>query len=429
MHKIKSIIPGSVAHQLEIETGDELVKINGQNISDVLDYRFLIHDEEILLEIKKQNGDIWELDIEKDEAEDIGLVFEQDLMDNIRTCSNNCIFCFMHQLPKGLRKTLYIKDDDPRLSFLSGNYITLTNLDDKEARRIARYHLSPLHISVHAANLDLRRKILRNKKPDKLFEYLKLFKAAGITMHFQIVLCKGINDGAYLDETISALLEFNTGSLAVVPVGITKYRDGLYPLEPFNSEEAAAVTEQVNKWQEKAKIKMGTRFVFCADEWYINAGLSLPGYDYYEDFPQLENGVGMCALFEKEFNDGLKSGPGEYKSACTGIVTGTSAAAFINRLVGKVDPEIKVYPVCNDFFGSTVTTGGLLTGSDVINQVKPKATADKCKRIFLPGNMFRSGTDLTLDDVSLDEISGALGMAAVIGATNGEAFLKQLYYP
>ena len=398
-HEIKEILPGSIAQELEIEPGDRLLSINNKSIADVLDYRFMTYEEELTLEVEKPDGEIWELEIEKDESEDIGLVFESGLMDEMRICRNRCIFCFMDQLPKDMRKSLYLKDDDIRLSFLSGNYVTLTNLSEGEADRIARYHLSPLHISVHAADSGLRRKMLNNADAGRLFEHLRIFKDAGITMHFQIVLCKGINDGAALDATIGALFDLGSGagSISVVPAGLTKHREGLYPLEPFSREDAAAVIGQVERWNAQ---------VYCADEWYIRAGLTMPAYGYYGDFPQLENGVGMCAMFERECSTGQRIRPVGF-----GIVTGEAAQGLIRKIFGSE----RVYVVRNDFFGHTITVSGLLTGRDIVAQVGEKARQDGCAGLVLPENMFRAGTEIALDDMTRGEIEGNLGVPVRVG--------------
>ena len=401
MHKIKLVEPYGIAQEMGVEPGDILLTINGQKISDVLDYRFMIQEEDLIIEVEKQSGEIWELEIEKDEESDIGLIFESDLMDDVRTCRNKCIFCFMDQLPKGMRPSLYVKDDDPRLSFLSGNYVTLTNLSETEANRLAHYHLSPLHISVHATDPHLRRKMLNNRKAGDLFTYINKFSAVGIVMHFQIVLCKNINDGAALDDTIGALLPVGD-SLSVVPAGLTKYRDNLTHLEPFTQEDAIEVIEQVEKWrlgnsQKKAR-------VYCADEWYIKAKLPMPPYEYYDDFPQLENGVGMWASFAREFEEKFLPG--------TAIVTGQAAKALMENYGKKYSSN--VYDVKNDFFGHTITVSGLLTGHDIVTQVKDRARRDKCTGLYLPKNMFRAGTDCTLDDMTIEEIEREIGLPIYI---------------
>ena len=420
MHIIKDVEPGSIADQLEIEPRDVLLTINGQKITDVLDYRFMIQDEALLIEIEKPNGEIWELDIEKEESDDIGLTFESGLMDQAKSCHNSCIFCFVDQLPKAMRKSLYFKDDDIRLSFLTGNYATLTNIDLIEAERIAHYHLSPLHISIHASDPAIRRKMLNNSKSDNLFDYLRIFNNAGISMHFQIVLCKGINDGLTLDETIGTLLNIVPGasSLSVVPVGITKFRENLYPLEVFSQKDAEKVINQVGKWQTHAQKLRGTSFVYCADEWYIKANLPMPPYEHYEGFPQLENGVGMWALFEWDFKRGLikqkiEQNLKQIDEGTIGLVTGVAAKGLIEKLTTHISRKVKVYTVKNDFFGHNVTTSGLLTGHDIIKQVKEKAHQDGCKLLFLPPNMFKTESpfiEYTLDDMCREDLEQNLGI-------------------
>ena len=526
MHLIKDVEDDSIAQEMGIEPGDMLLSINGQQVADALDYRFMIQEEELLLEIeKKLNNEIWELSIEKDAFYDLGLIFETDLMDKVRNCRNRCLFCFVDQLPKGMRSSLYFKDDDPRLSFLSGNYVTLTNLTANEAQRIADYHLSPLHISVHAADPALRSSMLKNPESGRLFEHLQLFRDAGITMHFQVVLCKGINDGPALDDTIAALMEIGlksdkadesdesdkadkadksdeldksdedesdlkVSSLSVVPVGLTKFRDGLHTIEPFSQKDAEIVIRQVEKWQIHSRKKYGTSFVFCADEWYIKAKITMPAYDQYEGFPQLENGVGMWSLFEREYiqekrlkkeidrilksESGAKSGAESDMESCMefgmescmesgtdkssasalalGIVTGQAAFGLMqklrtevyskiysricsricsginSRICSKINSRIyskinsgiysktnsgfhpKIYPITNNFFGPTVTVSGLLTGRDIIDQIGKKAQQDGCKGLLLPRNMFRAGTETTLDDMTLSDIEKKLGL-------------------
>jgi len=420
-----------IAHEMGVEPGDMLISLQGQKIQDVLDYRFMVAEESLLMEIQKPDGEIWELDIEKDTYDDMGITFDQPLMDKMRRCQNNCIFCFMNQLPKGMRPSLYIKDDDPRLSFLSGNYVTLTNITMEEAERIARYHLSPLHISIHAADANLRKQMLNNENAGNIFEYLRLFNNAGITLHFQIVLCKGINDGKVLDDTISALLELRpgAGSLSVVPVGLTRHREGLYHLLPFTQNDAITVLQQIEKWQKHCREKYDTTFIFAADEWYLKAGQNIPAYEHYEDFPQLENGVGMCALFEYEFMEQLhgldnlrndnKTIP---KTVPIGIVTGTAAKALMEKLANAFNsaiPEAKlhVYAVENHFFGESVNVSGLLAGQDIVKQVRKQALSDKCKAIFLPENILRAETTTLLDNTTIADLENAIGIPVHVGDT------------
>jgi putative radical SAM enzyme (TIGR03279 family) len=386
-HTITQVEPNSIADELGIVPGDILLRLNGKPVQDVLDFRFFCASEELLIEIEKPGGEIWELEIEKDEQEELGLSFDNALMDKPTSCQNKCIFCFIDQNPKGMRESLYFKDDDIRLSFFTGNYVTLTNTALHEIDRIASYHLSPLKISIHATDLDLRKRMMGAACP--LFEYLKKLNDAGITLHFQIVLCKGINDGMQLDKTIGALLALQPGatSLSVVPAGLTQYRDGLFPLESFTADEASQVIKQVTVWQEKCFKAKKNRFVFCADEWYLLAGIPLPEYKYYEDFPQLENGVGMMALFEKDFNDTLSEIGHSSMGYKTGIVTGQAAAGFMRKLIEPFLLEITIYEIKNKFYGPGITVSGLLTGGDIINQIKGKIDVDV---LFVPQNAFKS---------------------------------------
>jgi putative radical SAM enzyme (TIGR03279 family) len=425
-HLIASVAPDSIAEEMEISSGDFLLSVNGQNCADVLDYRYLTHDENVTLEIEKPDGEIWELEIEKDEDEDLGMEFDKPLMDDARRCKNKCVFCFIDQLPPKLRGSLYFKDDDARLSFLSGNYVTLTNITRAEAERIAFYHLSPLRISVHAMEPELRAKLTGNPNAGKLGEYLQIFNGAGVTMHFQIVLCRGLNDGAHLDYSISELTKLRPGaaSLSVVPAGLSKYREGLYPLTPFTEAEAAAVVTQVSEWQRRLRGEMGTAFVFCADEFYLQAGVPVPDYTNYEDFPQLENGVGMLALFKKEFYDAYRPVKLARKTA---IVTGKAAAGFMRELVKDIS-NVFVYEIENEFFGPLITVSGLLTGGDIIRQAGPRLKADGIDRLLVPANAFRHNTEVMLDDVTREDLQAALGVEVSIGPADGGDFYRSLLF-
>ena len=454
MHKIKKVTIGSIAQELEIKPGDSLIsikKVNSSfsdietvNIIDILDYRFLEQEEELLLEIQKPNGEIWELEIEKDSFEELGLEFELPLMSEQRTCENKCVFCFIDQQPKGLRDSLYIKDDDPRESFLIGNYVTLTNLSDDEVKRLAGYHISPLRISIHAADLKLREKMLNNKNAKNIFHALNIFKNAGIEMHFQVVLCKGLNDGRHLDYTIEKLLEFhpNAKSLAVVPAGITRHREGLYPLEQFSKEEAFAVIYQIMEWQEVLleNKKYKTMFVFLSDEWYILAGMPVPQRTKeYEDFPQLDNGVGMIYLFSSEFKNSINKSSvkttkvNNYRHI--GIVTGKAASGLMMELSTLVetntkDLKITVYVIENNFFGKNITVSGLLTGADIIQQLKNRLEneIEDVDVLFIPENAFRVGTTTMLDDTTLKDLEEAFQIPVKIGSCDGGIFHSQLVY-
>ncbi|MCL2387329.1 MAG: DUF512 domain-containing protein [Defluviitaleaceae bacterium] len=453
-HEIIEVLPDSIAHELEISAGDILLSINGKKIIDVLDYRFVVLSEELLLEIQKaaqppEQGEIWELEIEKDADEDLGLVFKSPLMSEKRHCRNKCVFCFVDQQPPNLRPSLYIKDDDPRLSFLHGNYVTLTNLSMEEIQRIASYHLSPLRISIHTIDLDLRKKMMNYENAVDLLEALRILGDAGIEMHFQVVLCKGLNDGVKLEDTIFELLHFIKGakSLAIVPAGLTRHREGLYPLEPFTPEDAKSVIKSIEFWQEVSSIDDDTCFVFAADEWYIMSNTPLPKYEHYEDFPQLDNGVGMLRQFENQWQrqrhsrvsplactqgEGCVSKPYSVEEAGRavhiGIVTGYAAAAFMRGLADDFEqsqPNVKisVHAIRNDFFGENITVSGLLTGGDIINQLKNHTTADI---LFLPENAFRANTEIMLDGITREQLSNALGIPISIGNANGGKFHEQL---
>ena len=434
-HRITAITPDSIADQMEITAGDFLLEVDGAAVGDVFDYRMATAAEELTLLIEKPDGELWELEIEKDEDEDLGMEFESALMDDVRTCRNKCIFCFVDQQPHGLRDSLYVKDDDVRLSFLHGNYVTLTNLDDEEIARIARYHLSPLRISVHTTDADLRVKMTGNRHAGKLNAALQTFNNAGIDMHFQAVICKSYNDGTRLDKTIEDLLAYQPGaqSLAIVPAGTTRHREGLPTLAPFTAEDAAQIIAQVEAWQKKCLAQMGTRFVFAADEWYVLAGQHPPNPTQNEDYPQLENGVGLFASFGHEFAQACGK---IKKTTCTpltiGIVTGTAAADFMRSLAAQFMARfegcnIHVFPIHNDFFGHSVTVSGLLTGRDIIAQLITQRNQLKLPDvIFLPGNAFRAGTEDMLDGLTRAEVEAALGVPVIIGNTDGEQLARAL---
>jgi putative radical SAM enzyme (TIGR03279 family) len=432
-HEIANILPESIAHELGITSGDFLLRVNEKEIADILDYRFAICDEEILLEIEKaaqspsKRGEIWELEIEKDADEDLGLIFKRPLLSAKRRCKNKCVFCFIDQQPRGLRSSLYVKDDDIRLSFLHGNYVTLTNLSHEEIHRIANFHLSPLRISVHTADLDLRAKMM-NRDSSNLFYALDTFGSAGIKMHFQIVLCKNLNDGENLDFTIEKLAaQRGAESLVIVPAGITRHRDGLHPLTPFTAHDAEKIISQIEFHQKKCRRQKGKTFVFAADEWYIMAQKSLPAYENYEDFPQLDNGVGMLRLFENEFLNAKTQTHFSESKIEIGIITGKAAENFMRGLTDdfqKKFPQAKisVYAIQNNFFGENITVSGLLTGKDIISQMQNK----KADVFFLPENAFRANSETMLDGVTRKRLSEKLNAQVLIGSCNGGIFFEQL---
>lgn len=435
MHKIEisAIQKGSIAEELGINPGDFLLSINGEVIHDVFDYRFYFADSELTLEIEKSNGESWQFDIEKDEMEDLGLEFVNSLLDEEKSCRNKCVFCFIDQLPRGMRETLYFKDDDARLSFLYGNYITMTNLTDDEIDRIIRYRMSPVNISVHTTNPELRKKMLNNRFAGNVLERIKRFTSAGIVVNSQIVLCPGFNDENELDRTIRDLADLSPElhSISVVPVGLTRFRDGLAQLKPFNKEIAQSIVNQVEGWQDKLLKRYKSRIVYLADEIYIMAGKSLPPYEAYEDFPQIENGVGMVSslIFEVDevLNDSGMKLPNNLEKTVS-IATGVSVYDHFKSIAEKIESHIKglkinVYPIENTFFGKSITVTGLLTGQDLIKELSDK---DLGEMLLLSKNMFRAGTTVMLDDVTCDELEDKLGVKVQLVDSNGQALIDSL---
>ncbi len=429
-HIIKEIEAGSIADELGLEVGDELRSINDTRIKDVLDYHYMIKDERLNILIIKPNGEEWDIDIEKDYDDDLGIVFEEGLMDDYSSCRNKCIFCFIDQMPPNMRDTLYFKDDDARLSFLQGNYITLTNLSNEEVDRIILYKLSPINISIHTTNEELRCKMLQNRFAGSSLSKMHRLKDAGISLNGQIVLCKGWNDKEELERTIHDLSAFlpEMQSVSIVPVGITKFRDKLTPLETFSKEDAIEVIDTVHRWQGIFLTHYKTRFVYCSDEWYINAGLPIPSEDAYEGYPQIENGVGILRSFMDEFRayfDTL-SGDNREKELC--IATGVLASPYISQMADEIMvkyPKIKigVYTIENDFFGKNITVAGLLTGNDIINQLKNKKLG---KVLLLPEVLLRHGENILLDDISIEEIERTLQTRISIVQSDGKSFIDTI---
>lgn len=426
-HIIKDVLPGSIAEELEISAGDKLLAINDQEIEDVFDYHFFANEEYLTVLIEKPDGEQWELEIEKEYEEDLGIEFEQGLMDEYRSCRNKCIFCFIDQMPKDMRETLYFKDDDSRLSFLQGNYVTLTNMSDHDIDRIVRYHLEPINVSFQTTNPELRCKMLHNrfagealKKVDRLYE-------GGITMNGQIVLCKGINDGEELERSIRDLMKYapQLQSVSVVPVGLSKYRDGLYPLLPFTKEDAKEVLHIIHKWQKKAYEEFGIHFIHGGDEWYILAEEELPEEERYDGYLQLENGVGMLRLLMNEFEEGYERLNGDERDREVSIATGFLAYPYIQRMADRImekypKSKLHVYGIRNDFFGELITVSGLITGQDLIGQLKGKALGEK---LLLPCNMLRIEEQDFLDDVTLQDVKDALQVPVDIVKSSGQDFI------
>jgi len=432
VHIIKSVEKGSIADEMGVTAGDALLCIDQNPVEDVFDYRFLMQSEELTVLIRKPDGEEWELEIEKDESEDLGIEFESGLMDEYRSCRNNCIFCFIDQMPKGMRPTLYFKDDDSRLSFLQGNYVTLTNMDDHDIDRIIRYRLSPINISVQTTEPQLRCMMLNNRFAGDALKKIKTLYDAGITMNGQVVLCKGVNDREHLRRTLSDLLEYAPlmQSVSVVPVGITKYRDGLYPLEKIEKEDAIATLEIISDIQEKAMADHGIHFAHASDEIYILAGVDIPPAEEYDDYPQLENGVGMLRLMIEEYEaayervkadiDSNMIDPAAYSMKFS-IVTGTLAQSYVNDVTARIcslfpNVSYEVYAIRNDFFGENITVAGLLTGGDIIAQLKGK---DLGKTLLIPECMMKADEEIFLDNVTVSQLDETLQVHTHIVKSNG----------
>ncbi|MBQ8189100.1 MAG: DUF512 domain-containing protein [Lachnospiraceae bacterium] len=434
-HIIKSVEPGSIAEELEIQPGDILLQINGEEIEDIFDYQFMIQDEYIEVLIKKADGEEWLLEIDKEEQEDLGVEFENGLMDEYRSCHNKCIFCFIDQMPKGMRDTLYFKDDDSRLSFLQGNYVTLTNMSEHDVNRIIRYHLEPINISFQTMNPQLRCKMLNNRFAGDALKKVDAFYEAGIAMNGQIVLCKGINDGDELEFSIKELTKYHPylESVSVVPVGLSKYREGLYPLEPFNKEDAKKVLAMIHKWQRYMYENHGVHFIHASDEWYLLADEPLPTEETYDGYLQLENGVGMLTLLKNEVQQALTEALAEHtydanKKEKITLVTGRLAQPAIKEMTEEImkhftQMEIEVVAITNEFFGEMITVSGLLTGQDIINQLKDK---DLGSRILLPQNVLRSGENYFLDDITIPQLEETLQVKADIVKSSGREFVHAI---
>ena len=429
-HIISSVAPGSIAQEMGIEPGDRLLEVNGKSPEDVFDYRYLMNEEEILVLIRKANGEEWELEIEKEDEADLGIEFENGLMDDYRSCRNKCIFCFIDQLPKGMRSTLYFKDDDSRLSFLQGNYLTLTNMSEHDIDRIIQYKLSPINISFQTMNPELRCKMLHNRFAGEIFDKVKRLKDAGIIMNGQIVLCRGVNDGAELERSIRELTAYmpQLESVSVVPVGLTRYRDGLYPLEPFTKEDACEVLDLIHGWQEKLYKEWGNHFIHAGDEWYILAERPIPEEKTYDGYLQLENGVGMVRLLDEEVAQTLAGMTGDDRKIHRTIATGELAAPFLRKHVESVrkkypNVDIQVFAIKNEFFGGKITVAGLITGTDLISQLKGKDLGD---RLLLTNHMLKSGEPVFLDDVTVDDVQNALQIKVSIVESSGADFVSSL---
>ena len=436
-HVIKKVDEGSIAWEMEIEPGDVLLKINDEEIEDIFDYQFMIQEEYIEVLVQKPDGEEWLLEIDKDEQEDLGIEFENGLMDDYRSCHNKCIFCFIDQMPKGMRETLYFKDDDSRLSFLQGNYVTLTNMSEHDVNRIIKYHLGPINISFQTMNPELRCMMLHNRFAGDALKKVDLFYEAGIEMNGQIVLCKGINDGRELDFSIRELTKYYPclQSVSVVPVGLSKYREGLYPLEPFTKEDAKEVIGLIKKWQDYMYEKYGMHFIHASDEWYLLAEEELPSEERYDGYLQLENGVGMLTLLKDEFKEAMQTAVHQkklYRDLSDGktrrltLATGKLAYRTICDLAAQMMKafewlDLNVVAIRNDFFGERITVSGLLTGQDLIAQLKDLPLGDK---LLLPQNVLRSGENYFLDDITVPQLEDALQVRVDIVKSSGQDFVE-----
>lgn len=425
--KILAVEPGGAASHAGVRPGETLLSINGNEICDILDYRFYETDRHLSIVLRDGAGAERTVQIRKGQYESIGLEFETYLMDQQHSCTNRCIFCFIDQLPKGLRKSLYFKDDDSRLSFLFGNYVTLTNLKEREVDRIIKMHISPINISVHTTNPELRVKMMGNRFAGKSLDILYRFAKAGIKLNCQIVLCRDINDGEELDRTLKDLTSLwpSVQSVAVVPLGLTKYRQGLYPLTGYDSETARAVVRQLERWGDRCEQKYGQRICYAADEFYLKAQLPIPPAPFYGDFDQLENGVGLMASLKQEFLDALEDFVPPASSRKVTLATGVAAHPFLDTLLDELRQRChnltcNVVPIVNDFFGDTITVAGLVTGGDLLKQLRGRELGDA---LLLPDVMLRREGDIFLDDVSLEELSEALQIQIITVPNDGYALL------
>lgn len=433
-NEIKEIVPGSIAEEVELEVGDRLLSINGNYVKDIIDYKYLVTDEELVIEVEKKDGEIWEIEIEKDYDEDLGLVFKEGILDKPMSCHNKCVFCFIDQLPKGMRNTLYFKDDDSRLSFLQGNFLTLTNMKDEDIERIIKYKISPINVSVHTTNPELRVEMLKNRFAGNIYDILKRLAAGGIEVNTQVVCCPGINDGKELTRTIEDLYKLypNVKSVAVVPIGVTKHRQGLTILKTFTKDTSLKQIEEVEELQEKYINDSGTPFVRLSDEFYIVAGKEFPASEHYEGFKQIEDGIGMVPLLK----DTIDSTIGELKNSGSGtftFVTGALVYPEILKIKESIEAKnqnikISVEMIPNKFFGETITVTGLLTGTDIVNTLKEREVNEF---VILPNNIIRKGYELAdndelilLDDYTIGDLSKELNRKVILCDYTGDDLIS-----
>ncbi|WP_296645275.1 DUF512 domain-containing protein [Romboutsia sp. 13368] len=429
---ISKVYKGSIAEELGIEVGDLLISINGEPIHDIIEYRFLLSDEYLEVEIQKQNREIYIYEIEKDYDDDLGIEFTNPIIDKAKSCRNKCVFCFIDQLPKGMRETLYFKDDDSRLSFLQGNFVTLTNMSEEDINNIIKYRISPINISVHTTNPELRKTMIKNKFAGNLYSIMKRLADAQIQMNCQIVLCPGYNDKDELERTVSDLAKLYpyVNSAAAVPVGITKHRDHLPNLEIFNEKTAGETINQVEQLHKKYLKELGTRFIFLSDEFYVMANRKLLDYDEYEGFIQFENGVGMISKLEREIKDSLENLSKDQisKTKKVSIATGHSAYEFMCEMAKCVmdkcpGVEIDVYKIINNFFGDTITVSGLITATDILDQLKGE---DLGETLYIPRSMLKADEEIFLDNITLEKLSDMMGIEVVPCLNEGKDFVDKI---
>lgn len=440
-HVVKEVMPGSIAEEMGMEVGDVLLSVNDNEIEDVFDYRYLMKDEYVEVLVRKADGEEWLLEIDKDYDEDLGVEFENGLMSDYRSCSNKCIFCFIDQMPPGMRETLYFKDDDSRLSFLQGNYITLTNMSDKDVERIIQMQLAPINISVQTTNPELRCRMLSNRFAGEKLRFLERFYEGHVEMNGQIVCCKGVNDGEELRRSITDLMKYLPfmRSVSVVPAGITKYREGLYPLELFTKEEAEEIIDMIEAYQKVCFDQYGLHFIHASDEFYMLAERNFPEEERYDGYIQLENGVGMMRLFREEFVEAMRAVEVDHNSQnglsgvtrTFSVATGELAFSVIREAAEELCRAcpgivIHVFPIRNDFFGETITVAGLVTGQDLIRQLKERQQVGESlgDTLFIPANMLRSGEQVFLDDVTVQDVEQALGLSVTVIESGGGDFVE-----
>lgn len=444
-HVIKEVYQDSIAQEMGIEPGDVLLKINDNEIEDVFDYRYLIKDEYVEVMIRKKDGEEWLLEIDKDYDDDLGIEFENELMSDFRSCSNKCIFCFIDQMPPGMRDNLYFKDDDSRLSFLQGNYITLTNMSDQDVERIIKMQLAPINISVQTTNPELRCKMLNNRFAGEKLKFLDKLYEGHVEMNGQIVCCKGVNDGGELRRSITDLMKYLPfmRSVSVVPAGITKYRDGLYPIPLFTKEEAGEIIDMIESYQSACFEQYGLHFIHASDEFYITAEREFPEEERYDGYIQLENGVGMMRLFRTEFAEafaaaahGVKYHVRKHKLKRTlTVATGKLAYSTIREFTKQMMQAypgltIQTFAIRNDFFGETITVTGLITGQDLISQLKEQQDkgVDLGDTLLISAAMLRSGEQVFLDDVTIPQVEEALGIRVVVVESAGQDFVDAILH-